>query len=345
MTRKSSGWRLSDKNPLVIAVIALVVGLVGLVAALNLKSLTFWDRPHGYAAYLTNASGLSTGDSVQVRGVGVGEITGITVHGNTVRVDFNVERDVRLGTETKAAVKVLNPLGTVYLGVEPQGPGRLDEPIPTSRTAVSMSLLGDLGKVSEQVGDLDLEQLKKALDVTSTNLSATSAEAVQRALTGLSEFSGTLAENADGIRSLVTEGSDIAKILADRKDQLVNLVGQGQALMAVLEERQDDISALVTGTADLSREVSQILEVNREELNPMLRDLQKISEVLAKENDSIAKSLPLLARLSGHIAAATGNGPFLDVVVPTGIIPDALIQQCTSGAYPAPGNPVVGCRP
>ncbi len=338
-------WRLSDRNPLAIAAIALVVLLVVLVASLNLKSLAFWNHPRSYSAFLTNASGLTAGDSVQIRGVGVGEIDRITVHGNTVRVDFGVDRDIRLGTKTKAAVKVLNPLGTVYLGVEPEGPGRLDEPIPTSRTAVSMSLLGDLGKISEQVGDLDLEQLKEALDVTSTNLSATSAEAVQRALTGLSEFSGALAKNADGIRSLVTEGSDIAGVLADRKDQLVNLVGQSQALMAVLKERQTDISALLRGTADLSREVSQILEVNRDELNPMLRDLQKISEVLAKENDSIAESLPLLARLSGHVAAATGNGPFLDVVVPNGLLADALVQQCTPGAYPAPGNPVVGCRP
>ncbi len=338
-------WRLSDKNPLAIAAVALVLLLVAIVASLNLKALAFWNQPRDYAAYLTNASGLSVGDSVQIRGVGVGEISAITVHGDTVRVDFGIDRDIRLGTKTKAAVKVLNPLGTVYLGVEPLGPGRLEEPIPTSRTAVSMSLLGDLGEVSELVGDLNLEQLKTALDVTSTNLSATSAEAVQRALTGLSEFSGALARNADGIQALVTEGSDIAKILAGRKDQLVNLVGQGQALMAVLKERQSDIQALVRGTADLSREVSQILEVNRDELNPMLRDLQKISEVLAKENDSIGEALPLLARLSGHVAAATGNGPFLDVVVPNGLLADALVQQCTSGAYPAPGNPVVGCRP
>jgi phospholipid/cholesterol/gamma-HCH transport system substrate-binding protein len=242
-------------------------------------------------------------------------------------------------------VKVLNPLGTVYLAVVPHGGGSLREPIPTSRTAVSTSLLGDLGQVSKQVGELDMAQLKKALDVTSTNLSATSGHAVKRALTGLSEFSATLAAHSDDVEALVAKGSDIAKILAGRKGQLVNLIGQGQTLMAVLKERQGDISALLHGTTALSAEVSQILEVNRDKLNPMLRDLQKVSDVLARENDDIEATLPALARLSGHVAAATGNGPFLDVVVPNGLLPDALIQQCKAGSYPAPDKPIVGCRP
>ncbi len=338
-------WRLSDHNPLKVGLISVAVILVVLVASLNLKTVAFWSRPHTYAAYLTNASGLSVGDSVEIRGVGVGEVKKITVHGNTVRVDFGVDKGVRLGADTTAAVKVLNPLGTVYLAVLPQGSGSLSVPIPTSRTAVSMSLLGDLGQVSKQVGELDMAQLKKALDVTSTNLSATSGQAVQKALTGLSEFSGTLAAHSKDIEALVSKGSDIARILADRKDQLVNLVGQGQTLMAVLKERQGDIAALLHGTAALAQEVSRILEVNRAQLNPMLRDLQQVSDVLAKENDNIEKTLPALARLSGHVAAATGNGPFLDVVVPNGLLPDALIQQCKAGAYPAPDKPIVGCRP
>jgi len=338
-------WRLSDRDPLKVGLVSVVVILVALVASLNLKTVAFWSRPHTYAAYLANASGLATGDAVEIRGVNVGEIKKISVHGNEVRVDFGVDRGIRLGADTTASVKVLNPLGTVYLAVVPLGSGSLGEPIPTSRTAVSMSLLGDLGQVSKQVGELDMAQLKKSLDVTSTNLSATSGHAVQKALTGLSEFSGTLAEHSKEVEALVAKGSDIAKILAGRKDQLVNLVGQGQSLMAVLKTRQRDITALLHGTAALSEEVSRILEVNRSALNPMLRDLQRVSDVLARENGDIEKTLPALARLSGHVAASTGNGPFLDVVVPNGLLPDALVQQCKAGAYPAPDKPIVGCRP
>ena len=337
--------RLSDKNPLVVALVSLVALALVVTVSLNLKALRFWDQPRAYAAYLTNASGLAVGDTVQIRGVDVGQIKGISVNGNTVRVDFRVDRDVRLGSETTAAVKVLNPLGTEFLSLVPAGAGRLAEPIPTSRTAVSMSLLGDLGQVSTQVGELDLDQLKKALDVTSTNLSSTSAEAVKKALTGLNDFSSTLAQNADGIKALVTQGSAISQVLNDRKGDLVSLIGQSQVLLRVLKQRQADITSLLQGTTDLSREVSDILATNRSKLNPMLRDLQQISEVLAHEDHNISAALPLLVKVSGHLAAATGNGPFVDVVVPTGLLPDSLIQQCTAAAFTAPKNPEVGCQP
>jgi len=337
--------RLSDKNPLVVALVSVVALALVLTASLNLKALRFWDQPHDYAAYLTNASGLSTGDTVQIRGVDVGQIKAISLGGNTVRVDFTVDRGVHLGAETTAAVKVLNPLGTEYLSLVPKGDGGLTEPIPTSRTAVSMSLLGDLGQVSTQVGDLNLNQLKKALDVTSTNLSSTSAAAVKKALTGLDEFSGTLAENADGIKALVTQGSAISHVLNDRKGDLVSLIGQGQVLLKVLKQRQGDITSLLHGTTDLSREVRKILALNRAKLHPMLHDLQQIADVLAKEDNSIAKTLPLLSQVSSHLAAATGNGPFVDVVVPTGLLSDSLIQQCKGAAFTAPTNPEVGCQP
>lgn len=337
--------RLSDKNPLKVAVVAAVVIALAMVASLNLKALAFWNSPSGYSAYLTNASGLVVGDKVQVRGVRVGEIKSLEVKGNTVRVDFDVDGDLKLGSQTKAAVKVLNPLGSVFLQLDPQGSGELTEPIPTARTAVSMSLLGDLGEISDRVEKIDVKQVQKALDVTTTNLSATSKEAVTKALSGLTEFSGTLAGKSEEIHRIVTEGSELAEILSGRKDQLVNLVGQGEVLLQVMQERKDDISALVRGTRDLSHEIAAILEVNQEELNPMLRDLQKISDILAKESDSISAALPQLAKLSEHVAAATGNGSFLDVVVPNGLLPDDLIAQCGDGAYPAPSKPVVGCRP
>lgn len=337
--------RVSEKNPLVVAGVAVVAVVAVLAVTMNLRAFAFWNGTDDHAAYLTNASGLAVGDSVQVRGVRVGEVKKMTIEGDEVRVDFDVDSDVRLGTDTEAAVKVLNPLGTVYLGIEPGGSGALSEAIPTSRTTVSMSLLGDLGQVSKQVDAINLEQLQKALDVTTTNLSATSAQAIEKALTGLTKFSGTLAENSDELHQIVTQGSDIAGILDDRKEELVNLIGQGEALMAVLKERQGDIQRLLRGTSALSREVSAILKVNEKALNPMLRDLETISDVLARENDSISKAMPALARLSADTAAVTGNGPFLDVVIPNGLLPDAVIGDCTDSAYPKPSNPIVGCRP
>jgi hypothetical protein len=53
----------------------------------------------------------------------------------------------------------------------------------------------------------------------------------------------------------------------------------------------------------------------------------------------------VLAAFSRYAANTTGSGPFPDVSVPTLLIPDNLIDQCSrSGAFPSI-NPQVGCRP
>lgn len=336
--------RLGEKNPTTIALISLAVIAIVVTLAVNAGSLAFWRSTHHYEAYLENASGLSVSDSVQIHGVRVGEVDDISVEGNQVLVRFTVN-DHTLGENSTAAVKVLNPLGTGYFGVTPDGPGELAEPIPTGRTTPTMTLLGDLGEVSERVRQLDVAQLREALDVTSSNLSAASSDAISDALSGLAEFSGTLAERADDLDRIVTEGSSLAEILADRKDGLVNLISQGDVLLDVLKDRRENITELLNGSKDLSHEVAAILDVNEDKLNPMLRDLQNISEILAEENDNISAAIPALRRVSEHMSAATGNGPFLDVVVPTGLLPDSLLEQCDDGSFPDPDNPVVGCRP
>ncbi|NHA00071.1 MCE family protein [Nocardioides sp. W3-2-3] len=92
-----------------------VVLLALVLLALNLTRLPLISHHQGYSAYLANASGLSGGETVQVRGVRVGKITAVVLVDDKVRIDFEVDDDVDLGEDTAARVKVLNPLGSQFL--------------------------------------------------------------------------------------------------------------------------------------------------------------------------------------------------------------------------------------
>lgn len=338
-------WRVSDRDPIKVAAVAGVVLLALVLLALNLTRLPLISHHQGYSAYLANASGLSGGETVQIRGVRVGKITGVVLVDDKVRVDFEVDDGVDLGEDTAARVKVLNPLGSQFLELQPAGPGTLDEPIPLDRTFASRTLVGELGRVSGQLDKTDIPQLQKALDTVTATLNGASADSVERALTGLNDFATNLAGDADKISELVAAGSDVVKIINERRDVLVNIVSQGDALTAVLRERRSAISRLVRGTADLSAQVAKILSVNQAKLGPMLRNLEKISKALATENETLGRAIPAMAQLSTNIARVTGTGRFVDIVVPDGLIPDAVIQQCSDGAFPKKGDPRVGCRP
>jgi phospholipid/cholesterol/gamma-HCH transport system substrate-binding protein len=339
-------WRLADRNPLIVAAIAAVVLVAALFVALNLTNLPGVDPTRGYSAYLDNASGLGGTETVQISGVHVGKITSMRLDGSRVRVDFEVDSDISLGETTSASVEVLNPLGSEFLELTPGGPGRLHHPIPLSRTQVSRSLLGELGDVTQRVGQIDIARLQKSLNVMTGSLSGTSKQAVTKVFAGLNEFAATLANDSGSITALVQEGSKLTGIINDHRDELVQLVGQGDALVATLDERKQSITRLLQGTSALADQVADILHLNQGQLTPMLDNLRIISDALAKQNTKLGKAIPALAELSRNLARATGSGPFVDIVVPAGILPDNLIRTCADQAeYPAPRQPLVGCRP
>ena len=77
----------------------------------------------------------------------------------------------------------------------------------------------------------------------------------------------------------------------------------------------------------------------------MLQNLQSVSAILAKDSNDFGQAIPILAAFSRYSANASGSGAFVDVSVPTLLIPDNLAVQCSApGAMPSK-NAQVGCRP
>ena len=60
-----------------------------------------------------------------------------------------------------------------------------------------------------------------------------------------------------------------------------------------------------------------------------------MSAVLAKDSNDFGQAIPVLAAFSRYSANTSGSGAFVDVAVPTLLIPDNLAVQCSApGAYP-----------
>ena len=337
--------RFSDHPPAVVAAVTVVVLVVAVLGALNLTQLPFINHPTTYRAEFPNAGGLTANDVVTIDGVRVGDIKRLALKGSVVQVTFTVSRHLVLGVDTTAAAKVQTPLGSEFMELTPAGPGRLKGPIPESHVSVPYTLIGDLSQLTTRVEQYNIPQLVKALQTSSVTLDGSSTTVVAAALSGLARFSSILADNHSNLAAIVTEGSQLSAILSQRSGELVNLVGQGDLILQVLAQRQAAIRQLLDGTAALSAEITNLLGPNRDQLDALLGNLRNVSAALAADSGSIATALPLLAALSRYAANITGSGPFGDVSLPTLLIPDNVIRQCSNpAAYPS-SNPLVGCRP
>jgi phospholipid/cholesterol/gamma-HCH transport system substrate-binding protein len=336
---------MSDRNPLVVAVVAVVVILAVTYGALNLNRLPIFDHARTYRADFPNAAGLVPSDIVTIDGVRVGSITSLKLRGDHVVVTFTADNSVRLGPATTAAAKVQTPLGTEFLELSPAGAGRLSGPIPEAQVSVPLTLVGDLSQLAGQVQQYNLTQLEKAFETSAATLNGTPASLIAQSLSGLARFSDILANNKDQLSTILSQGSQLSQILNQRSSQLVDLVGEGDAVLQVLRQRESDIQNLLSGTASLSAQITNLLGTKNQALDALLANLKSVSATLAGDSSSIQSALPLLAAFSRYAANITGSGPFADAAVPTLLIPDNLISQCgQAGAFPS-SNPQVGCRP
>lgn len=336
--------RFRERNRALTGLVGVVVVLVLIVGALEFPKLPLIHQDSTYTAYFANTGGLQNGDLVTIDGVKVGTISGMSLDGAKVAINFTIQSNVRLGKKTAAAAEVLSPVGTEYLQLSPGGTGSLSVPIPLSRTSVPYNLVTDLSGLGAEIQQYNIPELEKALEVGTHDLNSTPSQDTKQAFSDLAAFSKVIGDEQSQLATVVTQGSKLSAVLSQRSHQLYDLFGQSDLVLQVIEQRKTAINQLFTATAALSKQITSILSVNRPQLTSLLHDLQSVSSILATESTNFGNAVPILAAFARYAANSTGSGPFADVAVPTLLLPDNVLTQCANGhSYPSL-YPQVGCR-
>jgi phospholipid/cholesterol/gamma-HCH transport system substrate-binding protein len=317
-------------------VVTLAVG-AALLVAVNLQKIPFLHPSESYVADFASAGGISDGDDVRVAGVVVGKVSSVKLHGQVVRVRFTVTKGLRLGSTSSASIEIATVLGNVFLQVHSEGGGRLsdDVPIPVARTTVPFTLLDALGEAAEQTGKLDQSTLRKSLEQLSSTLSGISKTDVDATVGGLARLSASIGSRQDEISKLIAGAQDITDVLAAKSDDIVAILGQSDVFLRMLDARHDAVRQLLVHTRDLAAQVSSLIEEEGAPLAGALASVNTLGDLLSRDSDALEQSIGQLGKFSVNIANATGNGRWLDVYLPTGLIPDNVLSAC--GPQPKAG--------
>ncbi len=216
----------SERNQLVIGLVGLALTIGVVLGSLNYDRLPFLQGKE-YSAYFAEAGGLTTGEAVQVSGFKVGEVRSIELDGSHALVTFTVDRNIRLGDRTEAAIKTRGLLGTKILEVTSRGEGQQEGPIPVERTTSPYQLPDALGELATTISGLNTNQLSDSLRVLSQTFADTPPQ-LRVAVEGVARFSQTLDERDAQLRGLLTNANKATTVLAERSDQVVGLVAQHQ---------------------------------------------------------------------------------------------------------------------
>jgi phospholipid/cholesterol/gamma-HCH transport system substrate-binding protein len=307
--------RHSDATILRLGAITLVVTLLVMASAFNLQKFPGF-KGDSYQAVFTDASGLRTGNIVEVAGIRVGRVDNLEIDGNRVIVDFEIDHGVKFGTQTGASIEVLNLLGEKFLNVTPSGPGQLsgDAPIPLDRTESSYDIVRVFSDLATTTENINTHQLSTAFDTLSKTIDGASPE-IKGSFDGLARLSQTISSRDVQLQTLLRRASSVSRLLASRKGDITTLIRQGDLLFKEIQRRHEAIHTLLVNTSQLAKELSGLVKDNQAEIGPALQNIHQVLGVLHKKNKQLKQSLAALGPYVSILGNIIGTGPWFDAYV------------------------------
>lgn len=308
---------LSRRRRLVSAVVVLGLSLAGFGIYRHLTG------PIAYVAQLHNAAGIRAGDEVRIAGIKIGSVSGIAARGALVEVDFTVDREVALTTDTRTEVKLGSLLGQRYLQLSPgRGPRLLDGGTLTLADADDAYTLEQFWlDASPVIGELDLPTLSKAINVLTQSTGSSSS--TRAALDGLTAVANVVNQRATELTRLVAATRAVTDQAAAQKGQLSSLISRGAEVFVLIAQRRNAIARLLADGRSLVVTLTGVARATNVPMHTALLKLNSILAVLQRQERSLTTTLQLANPAMRLYVNSAGDGPWIGVNAPGLILPDS----------------------
>jgi phospholipid/cholesterol/gamma-HCH transport system substrate-binding protein len=311
------------------------VVLIILIIAVGLQPerLMSWATAVRYQALFAEAGGLAVGNDVTISGIKVGDVSSIKLDNGDALVRFTIAGKYALGSNTTAHIRTGTLLGERVLALDSAGSGTLDpqRPIPTTRTSSPYSLTDAVGELTTNTAGTNINSLNQSLDTLAQTLDQVSPQ-LGPTFDGLSRLSKTLNDRNESLAELLRTAGDVTGIFSERSEQVNSLILNANDLVAVLNERRYAITSLLSNVSAVSKELSGVVADNEKELVPALDHLNRVTAMLEKNRDNLAKMLPGAAKYYLTQGEIVSNGAYYNALVPN-ISPAQLLQPFLDYAF------------
>ncbi len=326
--------RPDDSNPLRTGIFGIFLVACLVLVSFGYSTLPFFPQGKPYEAYFTDAGGIIPGNDVNVSGIKVGKVTGVELAGDTAKVLFTVDRDIKVGDQSMVAIKTDTVLGEKSLAVTPQGSGESTS-IPLGRTTTPYTLNTALQDLGQNASELDKPRFEQALQTITDSLRDATPH-LRSALDGVADLSRSLNKRDEALAQLLGHAKRVSDTLAQRAGQVNQLILDGNQLFAALDERRQALSNLIAGIDDVSQQLSGFVADNRREFKPALEKLNLVLDNLLERREHISEALKRLPPYATALGEVVGSGPGFQINLYG--LPPAPIAEVLLDFYFQPGK-------
>jgi phospholipid/cholesterol/gamma-HCH transport system substrate-binding protein len=320
-----------ERSPIVIGAVGVALTAGVALAALNYDAIPLFNQNNDYAAYFAEAGGLISGAAVQVSGYRMGQVETVKLDGARVLVTFNLDKHIRLGDRTEAAIKTKTLLGAKVLEVTPRGDNQQSGPIPIDRTRPAYQLPDALGDLTATISGLNTDQLSQSLSVLSDTFKDTPPD-LKIAVQGVARFSDTLDQRDAHLRSLLANAQKATTVLAERSDQIANLIANTNALLVELQTQSSALDQIAGNISAVTRQIKGFIGDNRDTLKPALDKLNGVLSIVDNHKQDVQKSIKGLNAYATSLGESVSSGPFFKAYV-ANLLPGQFVQPFIDAAF------------
>jgi phospholipid/cholesterol/gamma-HCH transport system substrate-binding protein len=254
---------------------------------------------------------------VKIMGLDAGTITDVVPEGDTVRVEIEVDGDIPVPADVRAAVVPLSLIGERNVVLfPPWQPGderaQDGDVIPLERTEIPAEPDEALQAFTDLARDLDPEEVARLVHEGAESLDGR-GQVLNDALAEAGDLSQLIAREDDSLVTVAANFDRLARTLNTRDRQLGNVLDGFAEATGVLADERQAIEALIGGLGELATQGDRLV---RDHEGHLPEDLAQIARAVRAAHANVEELALLIQALaaSGRMVI-NAHDPELGVLV------------------------------
>lgn len=260
--------------------VLLLYGLTQLLAG------TVFDSTYPLYVELPRSEGIGEDKEVSYNGVGIGQVEGVELVGDRVRVEMAVEEGVEVPADTDVVVMRSSPIGEQRLDIRPHGeggevlePGDELEPRELTMPTRVQPLLELAAGVFEPVDPEAAGQVVSEL----ADAVRGRREDIRGFLDDSARFSESVADRGEDYDRFFAASRRVNAALADSRQTLGRLFGEITDATAILTAMRADYEALLASGPPVLAQAGDVIERAQPNISCSLADFSALTAFAAED--------------------------------------------------------------
>jgi phospholipid/cholesterol/gamma-HCH transport system substrate-binding protein len=335
-------FRLFPRSAFKFALFA-VVCLVLLVAlAVKIGNISLFSSRHALDAQLSDVTGLASGDPVNIAGVPVGQVSGISVQHGHALVTMSINNTVPLRRSTDVGMRWHNVIGQKEIELYPGRGGPLlaaGSTIPLSHDVTDASIDAFLNSLGPLLSSINPTEANEFVENVSGALEGDTAEINQLIDSGAT-VSSTVESLDTQVGQVIGNLDQVLTALASRSGDIDSLVTNLQTVSSALASKNTLLDDVVGNLSQVASDLASLVGNNHSTITSTIDNLQAVAADVQHNQQNLASSLSTLgAGLAPYIQISQWGQWFAVETVYT-----CLANQSVCPYY-EPSNPPAGSGP